>query len=356
MRKTVAFILSILFYSQLWGQSVYWDYLFDSCKLSRHVSDMGYINITNKGKADSLEVFPYFIKNRNFNYEVRMNCAKTESQSRFRKQTGDRRHGLVFDYISPDDYNLLSLKYCNTAEFDDVFNEPYALLELIHVTGKTKHTLQSTKIKSGIDTHEQYNSFSINYTDGILSAYLGHKELKKCLSFKWKPNGDTCRMGYFVSPKNRITVKRVSFYASEKKELQNQTQYTYAHIDSILQQANNPIVGYWTYLDRNMNESLLRLGGRYTIAIIENSPGKYDIVYMTGASAHAVYWKPMMLKGVLTATPFVDQYDIQWYGSNKKPLVDEGYATLENNILTIHLPVHDTIVRFYKIDSFDPEN
>lgn len=347
--------MSILFCFQTLGQSVYWDYLADSCKLSRHLSETGYINIVNKGKTDILEVHPYYTKDRDFNYEVRMNCSQAEQQSRFRRQTGDRRHGLVIDYISPNNYYLLSLKYCNTAEYDDVFNDPHALLEFIHIDGNKRHVLQTAKIKSKIDRYRQHNSFSINYTDGILSIYLGHKELEKKISFKWKPSSDTCRIGYFVSPNNKLTVKRISFYASEKKEFQNQTNYTQAYIDSILQQSKDPIVGYWTYLDRNMNESLLRLGGRYTIAIIEKSAGKYDIVYMTGASARASYWKPLMLKGVLTTTPFTNNFNLQWYDSNKNPLPDEGYVTLDNDILSIHLPVHDTLVRFYKLDNFSPD-
>ena len=61
------------------------------------------------------------------------------------------------------------------------------------------------------------------------------------------------------------------------------------------------------------------------------------------------YYDRVPEKGIIKATPFIGTFDLQWIDSEKEIIPDEGYATFEEGILTINLPINGTSVRFYKL-------
>jgi len=107
------------------------------------------------------------------------------------------------------------------------------------------------------------------------------------------------------------------------------------------------MLGFWRYFDRNTDDSRFELGGKYTIALVPTDSG-YDILYISGANRFSSYWSPYMKKGALVRTPFYNQYEIHWFTADKNLYFDECYASVSEDILTLHFPIQQSTVRFYR--------
>ncbi len=118
-------------------------------------------------------------------------------------------------------------------------------------------------------------------------------------------------------------------------------------LDSIIAESNNPVVGYWRYLDRDTDPLRLNLGGDYTLATIEAPDGTISIIYISGSKASR--WKPLMIKGVMRPTIFLNHYDLVWYDTSGNAISSETSADIiDNAILRLNFTLHDSTVRFQK--------
>jgi hypothetical protein len=98
-----------------------------------------------------------------------------------------------------------------------------------------------------------------------------------------------------------------------------------------------------------MEDTWLKLGGRYTIALVENSQG-YDIIYVDGAQVKKSLWHTGMKKGEMRNTIFTDNFNASWIDATLEPINQDVYATFESGvILNIKFPVYKSQVRFSKV-------
>lgn len=103
----------------------------------------------------------------------------------------------------------------------------------------------------------------------------------------------------------------------------------------------------WTYLDQDSDPRHISKGGDYQLATISNSHGSYDIVYLGGAKTNADYWHPLMIKGHLSKTIFVNHYDLTWIDAFGTEITDETNATItDGSILQLTFPLHSATIRF----------
>ena len=81
--------------------------------------------------------------------------------------------------------------------------------------------------------------------------------------------------------------------------------------------------------------------------MVKNTSGVYDIIYVSGAVVNSRNWHEGMLKGRLTKTGFIDEYDMVWYDSDMRYMPHDLSAALENgSILTLRFPTLNTQIRF----------
>lgn len=112
--------------------------------------------------------------------------------------------------------------------------------------------------------------------------------------------------------------------------------------------------GVWLFLDRDNDPKWARPGGRYELGIrkSDTNPTVLDIIYLDGAVTNAGRWKPGMIKGHLTATPFKGHYNMEWTDSLFDTLdaTDECSASLSSDgaILTLNFPLDHASMRFYR--------
>ena len=118
-------------------------------------------------------------------------------------------------------------------------------------------------------------------------------------------------------------------------------------LGTYLSASGNQSEKIWRYLDRDTDARVLNLGGEYRLATVSNADGGYDIVYIDGARVNSGYWRPLMIKGRLKPTAFINHYDLIWYDSYGRVIDRETSADIENgSILKLNFPLYGGSVRF----------
>ena len=110
------------------------------------------------------------------------------------------------------------------------------------------------------------------------------------------------------------------------------------------------IIGYVkNILDRDMEDTWLKLGGRYTIALVETDNG-YDVIYVDGAQVKKSQWITGMKKAEMNKTIFTDNFNGKWFDSTLEAIDQDVYVTFESGvILSFKFPVYKSQVRFSKV-------
>lgn len=104
--------------------------------------------------------------------------------------------------------------------------------------------------------------------------------------------------------------------------------------------------GLWEFMDSDIGVEGTMVTAPLRIATLRDGDG-YVIVYLSGYDTHGV-WRAMDIKGRLTPTPFIRDYDLQWYCADGKILDSQVHATLDESgsILTLNLGSQPMTVRF----------
>lgn len=122
--------------------------------------------------------------------------------------------------------------------------------------------------------------------------------------------------------------------------------------DAAIAEASRPgqeaPLGLWHYFDRDNDASYAQPGGDYDLLVARDpaDDGRFLIIYIAGARVNAGEWRTGMIKGVLTPTRFKGRYELKWYDAGMELVDDECHASVENNILTVHFPLHHSQLRY----------
>ena len=246
-----------------------------------------------------------------------------------------------------DNYSSAIFKRNTNNHFDEITRKDCFHVAIQVVSNGEKSIVKESDIDSKMAFEpNKYNTFQIKVDNGVLSLSAGNKELSTLFSCEYIPQ-KTFSAG-IVAGKNKISIKRIEFKSIPDKRVSNKTSYTQADVEQAVKNTGNDFyVGFWRYFDRNTDDSRFELGGKYTIALVPTDSG-YDILYISGANRFSSYWSPYMKKGALIRTPFYNQYEIHWFTADKNLYFDECYASVSEDILTLHFPIQQSTVRFYR--------
>lgn len=120
-------------------------------------------------------------------------------------------------------------------------------------------------------------------------------------------------------------------------------------LTAVINSSSDRLVGIWDYFDCDINTTMARRGGRYTLAIIpaEGAGDCYDVIYLAGAEAGADDWKPLMRKGRLKGTILEGTYIVEWLDSRFSTISTDVTAQFEQSaLLTFNFPDYGTRLRF----------
>ena len=254
--------------------------------------------------------------------------------------------GVVFNYISPQNYCALILKADNSNPYD-ILDKRSLTCTLLRIADGKHEVLASQSITDNVDLYQGSNLISIIANQSNLSVKIGETKLKQVLSANISIIPGS-KAGIFTGPGSMTAVERFIIKHEHDPAAKLHTAWTENKIAEHFAKSSDLNEGFWDYLDRNIDDKLLRLGGRYRLALIA-SPSGYDIIYISGAEVNASKWQTGMIKGRLIKTQFPNHYDLIWYDALFAPFSNDVNATIENSsIITFNFPVHKTQLRFAK--------
>ncbi|MBE6316954.1 MAG: hypothetical protein E7078_10010 [Bacteroidales bacterium] len=312
----------------------------------------------NATMATALTIDTMCIYSTAYRYQLRLanlNNKQGKTMSIKNPMTGDKtpvtstQWGLVFNYDDMGDYCAVVLSCDNSAPYDDITDSRTMLVSIIQRCGQEVIQLAQTTLSKGVSLEDEMNTLCVDVNEQTVTVSIGKNELQQVLEVPVKRGGGMVQVGYLVGPGARTAIERAVLTIENEKQVAATTLWTVASLDEYLAQSADPVEGYWRYLDRDMQDEWLRLGGRYTLAIVRSDDG-YDLIYIDGAQVKKSMWEPGMLKGHLTPTHFTGNYDLMWIDATMEPIDKDAYATVENGIiLTLNFPVYKSQVRLSKI-------
>ncbi len=209
-------------------------------------------------------------------------------------------------------------------------------------------TVSFDSLSSRHDMEEKYLPFSgesiwsIEISDGTMRIVAGASQPTEVATIPLNLSGISS-FGFASSPGGEILISDISFSRLVPDIF---TAPSIASSDK--EHEPDPIEGTYEIFDRTFDESLLKLGGEYKLAVAKNHD-RYDIVYISGARINGNRWKTGMLKGILTPTSFAGIYNLEWFDAEGESLshsitAQSGYG----GTLTLQFPYHSSTIRLRK--------
>ena len=261
--------------------------------------------------------------------------------------------GLVFNRDRHGNYCAVVLSCDNSSPYNDITDRRTMQVAIIQRTDGETIQLAQTQLTKGVSLEDDLNTVCVDVDERGVTVSIGKNDLEQVLEASvTRPAGDVL-VGYLVGPGARVAIERAVLTIDNEKQISTTTLWTRDELDAYLEQSADPVEGYWKYLDRDMQDEWLRLGGRYTLAVVRADDG-YDLIYIDGAQVKKSQWQWGMLKGHITKTQFSGNYDLKWIDATMEPIEKDAYATVENGIiLTLNFPVFKSQVRFAKVMKTD---
>ena len=257
--------------------------------------------------------------------------------------------GLVFNYDEQGNYCAVVLSCDNSAPYDDITDERSMRVSLMQYQDGDVTEVAYTTVSKGVSLEDDLNTLCADVDERGVRISIGKEELQTVLEASIARPMGAVQVGYLVGPGSRVAIERAVLTIEREDQVAPSTLWTLEALDEYLANSIDPVEGYWRYLDRDMEEKWLRIGGRYTLAVVRADDG-YDLIYIDGAQIKKSLWNPGMFKGHMVKTVFSGNYDLTWIDATMEPIGDDSYATIENGvILTFNFPVFKSQVRFAKV-------
>ena len=203
-------------------------------------------------------------------------------------------------------------------------------------------TLIESADARGVKLNGAQNSYLLEWNDSsdTLHVYTGSERLHHVLSAPVNAPAGSDSLSLIVTGEASVSV-----LVTEEKDVPRQKRLAGLPSDSldvlVARNRFNFPDGIYRYLDRAADPSIARPGGRYTLAVatVPGTPGTHAIYYVDGAEVESQFWHTGMLKGFLRATPFKNQYDLEWYDSHGNPIPGgaDSYAVTDAIAATLTL-------------------
>ena len=317
----------------------------------------------NATLATALTVDTMGIVSTTYRYQVRLanlNNKQGKTKSIKNRMTGENtvitspQWGVVFNMDDHGNYCAVVLSCDNSAPYDDITDQRSMQVSLIKCeAGRDDLVLASTTLTKGVSLEDDLNTVCVDVNERGVQVSIGKEELVQVLEASVTRPAGSVWVGYLVGAGSRVSIERAVLTIDNEQQVTTTTLWTLDALDEYLVTSADPVEGYWKYLDRDMEDKWLRLGGRYTLAVVRADDG-YDLIYIDGAQVKKSQWQPCMLKGHITKTQFTGNYDLSWIDATMAPIEEDCYATVENGvILTLNFPIYKSQVRFAKVLNLD---
>ena len=336
---------------------------------STYLNDFGYfpfgpecvirencLSCANSGSADIIGVDTISIDG-DYTFKITVRLANRHNREGKRytyadEATGKTRRtaatscGVVWNYIDSDNYHAVRLS-CDNNTTHDILDKRSMHVDILRVTGGEAVTLKELSLDKNINLDGGFNLVRIDFDGKTTTIGIGENDISIIAQLDSIDYSRPKHYGYLVGRGALVDIERLVIRTQPITAGLLTTAWTKEMIKARMAMTRDAYEGYWTYLDRNTNDSKARLGGRYTVALIKSNRD-YDIIYISGARVNSDEWQCGMLKGRLIHTAFPGSYTLVWYDATKQPFGEDEYADFDNSILTLHFPLHDSQIRLFR--------
>lgn len=259
--------------------------------------------------------------------------------------------GVIWgDY--PRRYYRAMLSLRRTGE-NDAIDRDFVHLDIVGMEGDEPVTPVNTiSLYDNVDASrsgENSMEIVVEPMSGVTTVYVGNHRLYQVAAETLAYPGGVGRWGIIARGPVEITTA-----VDEMGHLRTDrllSEWTAETLDGRFATSSDPVEGYWDYLDRENDEQLSRMGGRYRLALVSDGADGYDIIYVGGATINRDLWKTGMKRGHLAKTDFAGHYDLRWFDSSFEEIVHEAFANIEQgSILSLNFPLYGAKVRFSKAE------
>ncbi len=313
--------------------------------------------VTSENAIDNFVDYKFYMRLANLHnkegksYKVHGTCGVSKSVS-------SPECGIVFNLVGTN-YWMVTASCSNSNLYDEAVDHRSMTICLVRVSKGTRQVVKQVTLDKDVDLDDGYNYMGVLVEGGRVKVLAGKKSLNEVMSYEFTQadkqlttGSPQVKVGYYVGPGALISIERAVLTVDEVERPVAQsleTQWTREALDRHFAQSKNPYEGYWIYLDRDMEDTWLKLGGRYTIALVETPTG-YDVIYVDGAQVKKSQWHEGMKKAQMTKTIFTDNFTGLWFDATLEPIADDVYVTFESGvILAFKFPVYKSQVRFSKV-------
>lgn len=258
--------------------------------------------------------------------------------------------GIAFDIKPNGDMLTVEFLPSNKNIHNDIENNDNTTLVLKQYINNTPTVLTSVVLDKNFAKYDNNNIIVVEVNEDNITVSVGKRETKQVINYKIKRECQQSHVGILAGAGAKVEVKRTMINYQPSPKLIYKTEWDLESLRSYFKQTANPIEGFWTYLDRDMDDKWLKLGGKYSVAVVMKNDSEYEILYCDGAQVMKNQWEPCMLKGTFTPTMFTGVYNGTWIDATFEPIVEDVQVTIENGvIMTIKFPVYKSQVRFSKV-------
>lgn len=198
------------------------------------------------------------------------------------------------------------------------------------------------------DCYTGTNFWHLSIKNKTITLSGGNRDENMVFECPYKSK-DCSSFGFAAYPGADITLTDISFFDLTPQSYEPHPNWSdTAMIEERINASDDPLEGYWMVFDRTLDESLLRLGGDYRLAIVKDN-GRYLLIYLSGAKINPTFWKTGMVKAILNPDPYPDTYSVMWYDSEGMPLNKDIKAQRgEGDTLLLQFPYQSSTLRLRK--------
>jgi hypothetical protein len=252
--------------------------------------------------------------------------------------------GIVWDYISSDNYRGLELT-ADLLSVNDDFSKQQYRAEQYHVVDGVR---QSESVSNVYDSGDARRGVSLRLHRNAVGAVVefGTTTPSAVLPIEFEGTVGGRVGSYSETP---VTILRHSVDTEALDGVQ------YAPFDSVqelaeyLNKSTDAMEGYWEYLDRDTDPLMFSVGGDYRFATVKID-NRYALVYLSGARTNEQEWQPLRIKAWLNPTIFIGNYDLEWYDPfGVKFDIETSAQVTDNAIMSINFPLYKSKVRWRRM-------
>jgi len=253
--------------------------------------------------------------------------------------------GIIWDMADSTSFTRARLTTPAASRFDDDFGSHFGLI-VEQVDSGRATVLYEAEPGSQKGVGRGFNTLKLISDDPVgrtARLYAGQKELRQVAVVPL----DGGKFAIWVGKRDDIILQR------QMLELDTVAlpAMTKLDIDTALSEESDSVQGEWEFLDRDVRDNRVSLGGRYRIVTIADNSGGYEIIYLGGAEINPRIWQPGRVKGYLRPTNFQGDFDLVWFDSLGRRMQGEQSATLTGSgeLLQLNFPLIGAQMRFRKV-------